>query len=106
MARAADGHREFETFAARSSTGLLRAAYLLCGDRQAAEDLVQTALMRTARRWRVRGRVRGVRTTSFPLGPTDPSAQMSTKPGAPHLRETSNLVRGTVAVAVGFVCRS
>jgi RNA polymerase sigma-70 factor (sigma-E family) len=52
MARAADGHREFETFAARSSSDLLRAAYLLCGDRQAAEDLVQTALMRTARRWR------------------------------------------------------
>ncbi|MFZ0039767.1 MAG: SigE family RNA polymerase sigma factor [Solirubrobacteraceae bacterium] len=52
MAPAADGHREFETFASGSSADLLKAAYLLCGDRQAAEDLVQTALMRTARRWR------------------------------------------------------
>ena len=31
---------------------MLRTAYLLCGDRGHAEDLVQTALLRTARRWR------------------------------------------------------
>src|SRR5262245_17470622 len=30
----------------------MRTAYLLCGDRGHAEDLVQTALLRTARRWR------------------------------------------------------
>ncbi|HET6152372.1 MAG TPA: SigE family RNA polymerase sigma factor [Marmoricola sp.] len=43
---------EFDAFVATSSDRLLRTAYLLCGDRGHAEDLVQTALMRTARRWR------------------------------------------------------
>jgi RNA polymerase sigma-70 factor (sigma-E family) len=43
--------REFEAFAAASSTRLLRTAYLLCGDREHAEDLVQVTLLRTARRW-------------------------------------------------------
>src|SRR4051812_21203539 len=42
----------FDEFVSRSSDRLLRTAYLLCGDRGHAEDLVQTALMRTARRWR------------------------------------------------------
>lgn len=41
----------FDTFVARSSTALLRTAYLLTGDRGHAEDLLQTALLRTARRW-------------------------------------------------------
>jgi RNA polymerase sigma-70 factor (sigma-E family) len=41
----------FEAFAERSSTALLRTAYLLTGDRGHAEDLLQTALLRTARRW-------------------------------------------------------
>ena len=44
--------RAFEAFVAASSDRLLRTAYLLCGDRGHAEDLVQTALLRTARRWR------------------------------------------------------
>ena len=44
--------RAFEAFVAGSSDRLLRTAYLLCGDRGHAEDLVQTALLRTARRWR------------------------------------------------------
>jgi len=43
--------REFEAFVAASSTQLLRTAYLLCGDREHAEDLVQMTLLRTARRW-------------------------------------------------------
>ena len=51
MIPAAD-KRAFEAFVAASSTRLLRTAYLLCGDRGHAEDLVQTALLRTARRWR------------------------------------------------------
>jgi RNA polymerase sigma-70 factor (sigma-E family) len=42
----------FEAFVASSSDRLVRTAYLLCGDRGHAEDLVQTALMRTARQWR------------------------------------------------------
>jgi DNA-directed RNA polymerase specialized sigma24 family protein len=29
----------------------MRAAYLLCGDRQGAEDVLQVTMMRTARRW-------------------------------------------------------
>jgi RNA polymerase sigma-70 factor (sigma-E family) len=48
-------HRDrpaFDAFVASSSDRLLRTAYLLCGDRGHAEDLVQTALMRTARQWR------------------------------------------------------
>ena len=51
MIPAAD-QRAFEMFVAASSDRLLRTAYLLCGDRGHAEDLVQTALLRTARRWR------------------------------------------------------
>lgn len=43
--------REFEAFVRASSDQLLRTAYLLCGDRGHAEDLVQTTLLRTARRW-------------------------------------------------------
>jgi RNA polymerase sigma-70 factor (sigma-E family) len=44
---------EFERFVRASSNKLTRLAFLLCGDRGAAEDLVQVALTRTARRWRV-----------------------------------------------------
>jgi RNA polymerase sigma-70 factor (sigma-E family) len=48
-------HRDrpaFDAFVKASSDRLLRTAYLLCGDRGHAEDLVQTALMRAARQWR------------------------------------------------------
>lgn len=45
------GERSFESFVANCSTRLMRAAYLLCGDRLIAEDLLQTTMMRTARRW-------------------------------------------------------
>jgi RNA polymerase sigma-70 factor (sigma-E family) len=48
---AAGGDREFERFVVADSPGLLRSAYLLCGDRGHAEDLLQTALLRTLRRW-------------------------------------------------------
>ena len=41
----------FDTFVEARSTALLRTAYLLTGDRSEAEDLVQTALLRTARHW-------------------------------------------------------
>jgi RNA polymerase sigma-70 factor (sigma-E family) len=46
-----DGELAFEAFAAGCSARLMRAAYLLCGDRQIAEDLLQMTMMRTARRW-------------------------------------------------------
>lgn len=42
----------FEGFVGGSSTRLLRSAYLLCGDRGAAEDLLQGTLLRVARHWR------------------------------------------------------
>ena len=42
---------DFDDFVRVASPGLLRTAYLLCGDRGHAEDMVQTALLRTARRW-------------------------------------------------------
>jgi RNA polymerase sigma-70 factor (sigma-E family) len=47
---------EFEAFVVRSSTALMRTAYLLAGDRGHAEDMLQTALLRTVRQW---GRARG-----------------------------------------------
>jgi RNA polymerase sigma-70 factor (sigma-E family) len=43
---------DFDAFVASSSDRLARTAYLLCGDRGHAEDIVQVALMRTARHWR------------------------------------------------------
>jgi RNA polymerase sigma-70 factor (sigma-E family) len=47
---------DFDRFVRDSSPGLLRTAYLLTGDRGHAEDVVQTALLQVARRWR---RIRG-----------------------------------------------
>ena len=44
--------QDFEAFVAASSDRLLRTAYLLTGDAGHAEDVVQSALLRTARRWR------------------------------------------------------
>lgn len=46
-----DDEADFEAFVAASGHRLLRTAYLLVGDLHAAEDLPQTALERTARRW-------------------------------------------------------
>jgi RNA polymerase sigma-70 factor (sigma-E family) len=42
---------EFREFVGRVSPTLLRTAYLLLRDRDAAEDAVQTALLRALRRW-------------------------------------------------------
>jgi len=44
-------HSDFEEFVLARSGALLRTAYLLTGDRQHAEDLLQTALWRVSRRW-------------------------------------------------------
>ncbi len=41
----------FERFVIDHSRTLLRSAYLLCGDRGVAEDLLQQTLLRTAGRW-------------------------------------------------------
>jgi RNA polymerase sigma-70 factor (sigma-E family) len=50
------GETEFRDFVAARSAALSRTAYLLTGDAQLAEDLVQIALMETARAWhRIRG---------------------------------------------------
>lgn len=50
---ARDGAAEdsFEQFAERGAARLLRTAYLLTGDRNAVEDLLQATLMRTALQW-------------------------------------------------------
>jgi RNA polymerase sigma-70 factor (sigma-E family) len=42
----------FEEFAARRTDSLVRTAFFLIGDQHAAEDVVQTALVRTAMHWR------------------------------------------------------
>jgi RNA polymerase sigma-70 factor (sigma-E family) len=42
---------DFEAFVAARSAALWRSAYLLTGDRQRAEDLLQTALVKAWRRW-------------------------------------------------------
>jgi RNA polymerase sigma-70 factor (sigma-E family) len=44
--------RAFERFVAAEGTSLLRFAYLLTGGREAAEDLLQSALERCYRHWR------------------------------------------------------
>ena len=43
---------DFDEFVRDSSPALLRTAYLLTGDRGHAEDVVQTALLQVARKWR------------------------------------------------------
>jgi RNA polymerase sigma factor (sigma-70 family) len=43
---------EFDRFVETASPSLLRLAFVLTSDRGIAEDLLQTALLRTARRWR------------------------------------------------------
>ncbi|MCW2932565.1 MAG: polymerase, sigma-24 subunit, ecf subfamily protein [Actinomycetia bacterium] len=47
----AHGDEEFVEFATASSAGLRHAAYLLIGDRHAAEDAVQATLVRTYAAW-------------------------------------------------------
>lgn len=47
----ADDVEEFTAFVAGAGGRLLRLAYLLTGDRYAAEDVLQGALERTYRRW-------------------------------------------------------
>ena len=47
-----DGEPEFDDFVRARSTGLLRTAYLLTGDRHAAEDLVQEVLEQMYGKWR------------------------------------------------------
>ncbi|GAA4982646.1 RNA polymerase sigma-70 factor (sigma-E family) [Nonomuraea thailandensis] len=42
---------DFGAFVAARATSLLRVAYLACGDETEAEDLLQTALERTYRKW-------------------------------------------------------
>ena len=44
--------QEFDEFVRKRSLALLRTAYALTGDHGHAEDLLQTALLRTARNWR------------------------------------------------------
>ena len=47
----ADHAGEFDAFVAGAGSRLLRTAYLLTGDRAAAEDLLQDALLRVWSRW-------------------------------------------------------
>jgi RNA polymerase sigma-70 factor (sigma-E family) len=46
-----DGEASFDAFVAARTGALLRSAYLLTGDQQLAEDLVQAALVKASLRW-------------------------------------------------------
>ena len=50
--RLGPGRREFAAFVRARTPALLRTAFLLTGDQHLAEDLVQSALVRTHRAWR------------------------------------------------------
>jgi RNA polymerase sigma-70 factor (sigma-E family) len=45
-------HEEFEEFATARTPQLYRSAWLLCGDRHGAEDLVQETLAKVFTKWR------------------------------------------------------
>ncbi len=47
-----DTYADFTAFAGACQLRMLRAAYLICGDRHLAEDLVQSALIKVGLRWR------------------------------------------------------
>ncbi|MEV0153375.1 SigE family RNA polymerase sigma factor [Micromonospora sp. NPDC050686] len=49
--RADDGRDDYVNFVERHQHRLLRAAYLICGNRHQAEDLLQDALLKLALRW-------------------------------------------------------
>jgi RNA polymerase sigma-70 factor (sigma-E family) len=46
-----EAHADFTAFAEACQLRMVRSAYLICGDRHLAEDLVQTALVKVAMRW-------------------------------------------------------
>lgn len=46
-----DRHPDFTAFAEECQLRMLRSAYLICGDRHLAEDLLQTAFVKVALRW-------------------------------------------------------
>ena len=52
MSRDDQRSREFEEFAVARTPQLYRSAYLLCGDRYGAEDLVQETLAKVFVKWR------------------------------------------------------
>mgnify|MGYP000179747658 CR=1 FL=1 len=49
--RPGDAHVAFDEFVLARSSGLLRTAYLVCGDRHQAEDVLQTALAKLYLSW-------------------------------------------------------
>ena len=51
MGTTTDSEDGFAAFVGQWSPALLRVAFLLTGDRGLAEDLLQTALLKTSRRW-------------------------------------------------------
>jgi DNA-directed RNA polymerase specialized sigma24 family protein len=84
-----EAEREFQEFVARRAGALQQAAYLLTGDRQHAEDLLQSALTRVALRW---GRIRTSRAgTSSTSGRTP--ATRRCRAGRPCRRRTGGWSR-------------
>lgn len=92
--REAAGREEFERFAARASPSLRRTAYLLTGDRGHAEDLLQSALWRTARRWEEIERSPDAFANRVFVNLSRPA----TRPGAPSA-SPSGIESGTVVLS-------
>ena len=83
----AAGQESFREFVANRSSALLKTAVLLSGgDRHAAEDLLQNALIKAAGRWQPDRRARGVRTADPLPAAGQPLAAEVAAPGAERRR--------------------
>src|SRR5438067_12860339 len=99
---------EFREFVAFFGNRLLRTAFLLTGDRGHAEDLVQLALERTARRWSGLAGSPGVRPDAATARGDRPVAP-ATCPRAGSVRRCPRAVdrrRCGSAIAAAGSCRS
>jgi RNA polymerase sigma-70 factor (sigma-E family) len=109
---------DFTEFAQASTPALYRIAYLLCGDRHRAQDLVQLALERTFKAWKRVGdgdpfayarrvlataRIDTWRRTRREVLTDDPGSNVrerSTPGSDAHVAERDRLVRALMALSV------
>jgi RNA polymerase sigma-70 factor (sigma-E family) len=98
---------EFEQFVAASGSRLLRTAYLLTGDLGEAEDLLQTTLERTARRWhRLSGAPEAYARVVLANLATDRWRRLRARPAEVHEQPTAAAggdLAGTVALRQALI---